>query len=357
MEVFVGVAVLISLAYALIIWRYSVGISLLNEKKNSNPIKEDISLVIALKNEEANVPTLIEGIQSLSNIQDLEVILVDDHSMDNTLELIKEIAPENWVVITNDGHGKKKAIHTGVRVAKNEWIVTTDADCIWSKDWVKEMYGYVAPEVNMVLGPVFIDEGDSDFLGMQKVEFYGLQGATAGSAALGQPISANGANMMFRKSVYNKVKPYSDNYHLNTGDDQYLMMAVQQEEPGTITYAYNPNAVVKTKAVSSISKYWEQRIRWASKGSTYTDLNLIFTGLIVFLGALIPLEGLIWGIVSSQFYLLVFLGFKMMIDLLLIRKMIHLTEERISVFQYLVSGMVYPFVVVVSVILGFVKRN
>lgn len=360
MEVFVGVSILVFIAYTVIMFRYGLGLQLLKKKRpsKSNGETHSISVVIALRNEMGQLEGLIKSLLTINYAGPWEVILVDDGSTDNSYAFLLENCPPNFQVLRNDGMGKKQAIETGVRKSSSEWIVTTDADCFIGKEWLTGLTQVLTAEIKMVLGPVCIHAGASDFLGLQKIEFLGLQGATAGAASVGSPISANGANMMFKRAVFMELNPYENNYELKTGDDQYLMMAIHEKYPESVTYAFNQNALVTTLAVSTLHKYFAQRIRWASKGSTYTNFEIIFTGMIVFLVSLIAVENLMYGWLIGNYWMAFgFIVIKMMLDIPLIVIMAKFSDTRIHPIHYLSAGFLYPFVVVISVMAGFFKRD
>ena len=356
MNVVITISVLTLLAYGIIIYRYYSGLSLLKNKPDNNNSLPSVSVVIAVKNEEKNIPKLLIKLKEIQYKGRLEFILVNDHSSDLTMEELKKSTLTNITILRNKNQGKKRAVETGVSYSKNEWIAVTDADCLMSPDWLTSMVSRIDDSVNMVLGPVFIDSREKDFCNLQKNEFYGLQGATAGSAAIGAPISANGANMMFKRSVFTALKPYKSNYHLNTGDDQFLLMAIHKKYPGSITYSLEEKSIVRTVPVRKWRKYWEQRIRWASKGSSYTDWNLVITGLVVFLASLISVAFLIIGAIFQHYYLWLLILFKLSFDFFLIKRVSTFAKESLGLLSFFVSGIVYPFVVVISVIGGVIKR-
>lgn len=360
MEVFVGVSILVFVAYMVIMFRYGLGLQLLKKKRSSNSDGEmcSISVVIALKNEMEQLEVLIKSLLAINYAGPWEVILVDDGSTDCSYAFLLENCPPHFRVLKNEGDGKKQALETGVRKSSSDWIVMTDADCFIGKEWLTGLTQVLTAEIKMVLGPVFIHPNASDFLGLQKIEFLGLQGATAGAASIGSPIAANGANMMFKREVFMELNPYENNYELKTGDDQYLMMAIHEKYPESITYALNQNALVTTLPVTGLNKYLSQRIRWASKGSTYTNFEIIFTGMIVFLASLMAVENLVYGWLIGNYWMAFgFIVIKMILDLPLIAIMAKFSDTRMHPIHYLSAGFLYPFVVVISVIAGFFKRD
>ena len=96
-----------------------------------------VSLIIAFKDEEKNLAFLIKDIL-VQSYQNIEVILVNDHSIDKGLQLCEKRKSEKIKVFSlpDDLKGKKQAIAYGIAKSAGDFIVTTDADCRLQKDWI-----------------------------------------------------------------------------------------------------------------------------------------------------------------------------------------------------------------------------
>ncbi|WP_375559700.1 glycosyltransferase [Bernardetia sp. OM2101] len=121
-----------------------------NNKKEfpKNNTQKTVSVVIAARNEAHNLEQLLFSVfnQSYSNF---EVILVNDRSEDNSLEILEKFKLENsaknfhFISIIEKPHnwnGKKYALQTGIKAAKNEIILLIDADCLPKDEfWIEKM--------------------------------------------------------------------------------------------------------------------------------------------------------------------------------------------------------------------------
>jgi biofilm PGA synthesis N-glycosyltransferase PgaC len=96
-----------------------------------------ISVIIPARNEENNIGRLLSDLE-IQDHSDFEVIVVNDHSEDKTIHLIRDATVRNprLKVINNVGDGKKAALTSGIKAAKGSIIVTTDADCRISREWL-----------------------------------------------------------------------------------------------------------------------------------------------------------------------------------------------------------------------------
>jgi glycosyltransferase involved in cell wall biosynthesis len=150
-----------------------------------------VSVIIACRNEEKNLPHLLNDLYSQDYNTDLfEIIIIDDNSDDKTLTIAsanKHI--KNLKVLINPGRGKKSAIAAGIEKASGELIITTDADCRMGKSWISAIASYYElSRPDMIIAPVQL-ENKPGFPGrFMELEFLSLQGITAGTALAANPV-------------------------------------------------------------------------------------------------------------------------------------------------------------------------
>lgn len=314
-----------------------------------------VTVLIAARNEEFS---LMKTLKSIGNSNfprsNYEVIVVDDHSMDNTHLICSKAISDGYVDfvlrLPEGCSGKKMAIEYGVKNAKGTIVLMTDADCQVSQDWIKaHAVRYVhRPETQMVYGPVQYDQGHrSIFKRMLNAELTGLVGVGASSLALGSPSMINAANMSFRKHIFNEVGGYSDNAHIPTGDDEFLLRKVHGKWPKGICFLKDQQSIVVTDAPETVSEFFNQRRRWASKWKDHNDLASKLVPVVVFLlNALliISMLALITGELTPFWGSLLFL--KLVVDtsfVSMIRSSLRLKNE---VWDLVVLQIIYPFYVV-----------
>ena len=96
-----------------------------------------ISVVVPTYNEEKNIVKCLKFLNNQSiPRKDYEIIVVDGHSNDKTVQLAKKYAEK---VIMQKSKGVGGARNDGAAIAKGDIIATTDADCCVSKEWLKEI--------------------------------------------------------------------------------------------------------------------------------------------------------------------------------------------------------------------------
>ncbi len=282
------------------------------EPPNPGEHHQLISIVIAARNEGSRIASLLLDIQHQS-YKNYEVIVINDHSTDNTLEEVMLFAHTDprFIIIQNGGEGKKNALTKGIQYSKGEIIVTTDADCRVNSHWLTTISNYFQHvDTKMIFGGVRI-EGTSFFSKVQTHEFLSLIGTSASTWAWGFPSMCNGANLAFRKTVFKEIGGYENNLHIPSGDDEFLMRKIFHAYPRGIRFASSRDVVVTTSPSSGILQFFHQRIRWAGKWrhslSIRSGLLAVFIFFFHMSAILLPLAvglGIVQPIVGASLLIL-----------------------------------------------------
>lgn len=121
----------------------------------------EVSIVIPTKNNEDIIDKCLSSIQNIDYPKDkMEVIIVDGHSSDNTVEIAEKFGAR--IIYENVGT-RGGACNIGVRSAKGEFIAFTDADCVVPKDWLKNLIKHFDREdIASVGGPNVTPEDDTE---------------------------------------------------------------------------------------------------------------------------------------------------------------------------------------------------
>jgi len=229
-----------------------------------------ISVIIPFRNEAHHIQTLLSSLRMLDYPPDkFEVLLIDDQSTDTSATLATEAMTglANVKVIVATANGKKNAIMQGIRDANGEIIATTDADCELPTAWLFSINrSFQDPSLKMLVGAVRIGSNDSFFSRLQAVEFNSLMGSAVASLEMGIPLMCNGANLSYRKEVFQAVGGFEDNIQIASGDDEFLMRKVVDNFGAKgVAVLPDPNAVVTTYPQVSVRDFFAQRFRWAGK--------------------------------------------------------------------------------------------
>ena len=342
---------LVTIAYSL----FFIGLILLPRQwhvlpKVSNRAGAMISVIVPFRNEALNLPAILDDLVAQDYYREnLEIILVNDHSTDDSFSIIekrtKQFSNLKLVSLPIESTGKKAAIGYAVSLAKGDLIFTTDADCRLPQKWISSTVSYYKQTgARLILGPVRYNQGKSIFSRMLALEFTSLVSTAAAMALLKKPILCNGANMAFEKSVFPEsidiMEPTTP-----SGDDIFLLLHVKKIFPDKIRFHLSEDALIETKPPGNIHEFLEQRVRWFSKSSFYSDHEIILTGIIVaFMNAGLIIS-LLTGLLFPKFLFipLAVILLKCIIDFLfLIPYLAFFRQNSLCVLIPLV-GVLYPF--------------
>ena len=307
--------------------------------------KTKFSIVVPFRNEAENLPKLLDSFSKLNYPMELfEVILVDDDSdfRFQILDFRFSVSVIDTIRVSNSP--KKDAITAAIQVVKNDWIITTDADCLVKENWLFALDNYIQlHKVSMIAGAVTYDCEDSLLHHFQQLDLASLQGATIGSFGLGKGFMCNGANFAYTKSFFQELNGFEGNDGITSGDDVFLLQKAMAQFPENVHYLKSENNIVTTKPLDDWKSLFHQRVRWASKTGSYQSKFGMGLGLIVFggnVGLLFLVCCLLFGI--GNFYLLIFLVLaKFSVDLILINKTNGFLKNKTQF--YLISSLLYPF--------------
>lgn len=331
-----------------------------------------LTVLVPARNEAENIGECLDSILACDFPHTLlEIIVLDDFSEDRTTEIVlekarlypnislirlaKTLSPE-----ARQTPNKKKAIELGVNVARGALIAATDADCVVAGGWLRQIaYAFSDPGVNMVCGPVAFHREKNLLQRFQSLDFLGMMGITGAGIRLSRHYMANGANLAYRKRVFENQDVYDGNASIPSGDDMFLAQKVAQNGPGSVVFLKTMRACVWTEAMPDLSSFWAQRLRWGSKNAAFPDWGLRLSLLLVFLfcwsiliGAGLVLAG--WG---GAFTLLGAVTLKAAADYFLLSRMAIFFGRKDLMRSFLPSFFLHTLYIAVLGLAGLVFKK
>lgn len=262
-----------------------------------------ISVLIPARNEADNIGACLRSILAGTYPKtNFEIIVIDDHSEDETPQYVRDFAIKNphvrlielkdYVKLADNQPFKKRAIEAAIGEAKGELIVTTDGDCLAPKDWLSLIaLFYQQTGKRFIAAPVNFYDEKTALERFQSLDYIGMMGITGAGVAGRFMNMCNGANLAYQKDLFYEVGGFRGIDHVASGDDMLLMQKVAKRQPEALGYLKNPAATVLTKAKPDLAAFFSQRQRWATKSSSYTEFFTVFQLAVVFLFC--------WGIILS----------------------------------------------------------
>ncbi|NDC77538.1 MAG: glycosyltransferase [Chitinophagia bacterium] len=221
-----------------------------------------------------------------------EVIVVDDHSTDGTSGIVEGFSGKGVRLIrlsevAPGEMGKKAALTAGIRAAQGTLILTTDADCRMGPAWLRTLAAcQETGDFDFLAAPVRFLEGGGPLGTFQRLDFLSLQGITAAAVSDGFHGMCNGANLGYRKTVFEAVGGFEGIDGIASGDDMLLMQKVASRSGTRIGYCLSSDAIVSTAPAQNLRAFLRQRIRWASKARFYEERRIFLVLLLVWLANL-----------------------------------------------------------------------
>ncbi len=266
--------------------------------------KAMVSVIVAARNEENNLPYLFQRLeeQKISSDHEVEFIFVNDRSTDKTGRLLEEQAARDprfkYIHIHDRLPGfapKKRAIDTAVRSARGQYILLTDADGRPGPWWIETLVAYFSQGADMLLGyaPYTIDSRYPFIQGLVALEYFSVAAVAAATTALRFPVTCVGTNMAYRRELFLEVGGFGPHKHILSGDDDLFLTHVREQKKYDIRYALDARTQVFNAPPSSLRQYIHQRLRYASKGFKYPMKVTLGLSAYVLYNA-----GLLWALVS-----------------------------------------------------------
>lgn len=289
------VLIVIVLVYAIFILQLLFGFNKVNSftVTDLSP-KTAFTIVVPFRNEEKNLPKLVASLSQLQYPKNLiQFVMVDDFSEDHSVRVYNQwrMANESFdTTLLENLHlsysPKKDALTRAIPIAKHDWIVTTDADCIVSEKWLLTLDNYIqtnqkvtGPE--MIVGAVMYKTKNNWFHHFQQLDLMSLQGTTIGSFGIGKPFMCNGANFAYTKKFFTEIGGFGGINDKASGDDVLLLQKAVDANKDKVHYLKNNDFIVKTKPENDLFKLFMQRVRWAGKTTGYNSSYAKLLAVIV----------------------------------------------------------------------------
>jgi glycosyltransferase involved in cell wall biosynthesis len=284
------VIVAIQLAYYLIVF----GKFAFAKTQKSTPKRISISVIVCAKNEAENVVRFIPLLAE-QDYPDYEIILIDDASSDNTLEIFEEFEKQysnvRLVKVENNEAfwgNKKYALTLGIKASKKDYLLFTDADCYpASKDWITTMSSQFTLHKTIVLGYGAYEKIPNSFLN-KIIRFETMLTAVQyfSWAKIGHPYMGVGRNLAYKKEEFYNVKGFIDHMKIRSGDDDLFINQVAKSKNTTI--CYSPESFTYSQPKTSFKDWFNQKRRHVSTARFYklfdrTQLALFYASQLLFI--------------------------------------------------------------------------
>ena len=248
------------------------------------PKRIPISVIVCAKNEEENVANFIPLLAE-QNYPDFEIVLIDDASSDATLDLFERFEKQypnvRLVKVENNEAfwgNKKYALTLGIKAAKKEYLLFTDADCYpTSTEWITAMSSQFTMQKTIVLGYGKYEKIPNSFLN-KIIRFETLLTAIQyfSWAKIGHPYMGVGRNLAYKKEEFFNVNGFIEHMQIRSGDDDLFVNQAAKAKNTTI--AYSPESFTVSKPKTTFNDWWIQKRRHVATANYYKPFDKLQLG-------------------------------------------------------------------------------
>lgn len=245
-----------------------------SEKKIS---ASEITVLIPFRDEEERIHVLLKSIRNLNKFPK-EIIFINDHSTDEGMNLIEKSLgniPHIIMKAPAESHGKKLALRFATKKCSTKYILTWDADIYFKPDYFEQIEELSEADM-YILPAVLTAESAMEYL--YEIDVVLANAVNTGIAGLKRPIMASGANLLYKREVFNEVDDLDSHGHMASGDDTYLLRDFRNDNKD-VRVVSGLECAVYTETPRSFLEFIDQRLRWLGKMTDIKDRLGTFVAL------------------------------------------------------------------------------
>lgn len=321
------------------------------DTKNTGSEVKNISIIIPFRNEAKHIKALMKSLALLKHEGNLEVLLIDDDSSDDSTAQIDKYHyllpfPVRQIAGTYNKQipltRKQQALDLGIRKSRYDHIAFTDADMQLHPDWVSSLDRAMTPEISLVYGHSVITPVKTFLSWLQAMQLEFLFAVAAVFELIGIVGSCMGNNLLLNKNAYNKTGGFKSIGYTITEDRALLRHFRKNGCKTALALPFSPTAA--TAPHVSFPEFIQQQLRWA-KGGFGNGINLLLFGLL-FMMEIISVPITLVGCTGLPFmYLSV--G-NLLLTWLFIFVSFHRNHSKVSPVSFIFF---YPFLLIEAIIL------
>ncbi|KPK95920.1 hypothetical protein AMJ80_02835 [bacterium SM23_31] len=298
---------LITVSGIYVVLSFLLTIGLIKKSHVRSDYEPPVSIVIPARNEEENIERCLTSLEALEYPREkLEIVVVDDHSDDNTASIVRSFSERNSTISLvslsgqnpgeRDESGKIAALAEGYRLSGGEIILQTDVDCIVPRRWVGSMVSRFEDGVGIAGGMTILDTFNrinTCFTRIQSLDWMYLLGVGAGASGIGLPLSCFGNNLAIRRTAYEEAGGY-ESIPFTFTEDFAIFQAVTRSG-WNAAYSLEEDSLIQSLPPKTFRAFLNQRLRWASGGIKSAGAGLVFLAAAFLLHFLV-IVSIIFGV-------------------------------------------------------------
>lgn len=358
--------ILFAIAFLLQLWFY-LGVFrrvAFFKKKSDHHAMPPASIVICARNEDDNLVEFLPAVLA-QDYPEFEVVVVNDCSFDNTADILDELSKKHarLRIITikedeNFAHGKKFALMVGIKGAKHEHLMLTDADCKPnSKSWLRMMMANFDDRTEIVLGYGAYEKNKGLLNKLIRFDTFYIALQYFGWSLADKTYMGVGRNLAYRKSLFFRHKGFRSHYYIESGDDDLFINEAANATNARVEMS--PESFTVSRPKRTLSGWIRQKRRHLTTAKHYRSDTKFRLGMLAFS------QYLFWttfaALLIMQVSLYVVLGlwfFRFVVQLIIFKKsMDRLAERDLFLFSPVFELFFLVFYPYLAVSGSFVKKS
>jgi glycosyltransferase involved in cell wall biosynthesis len=228
-----------------------------------------ISIIVCGHNEGDNFQNFLPKVLN-QKYPNFEVIVVNDRSTDNSANILdafekqyKQLRVIHLKDFDRTQLGKKFALTQGLKAAKNEVVLLTDADCYPSSDlWIQTMTNGLKKDKIIGIAYVPFDKRNTFLNKFLRYDKIYIATQYLSLALLGVPYMGAGANLIYRKALFFKSDGFNKHQHIASGDDDLFVSEVSNKE--NMAIVLDENSFIYCEPKETFKQFYHQKSRHIS---------------------------------------------------------------------------------------------
>jgi glycosyltransferase involved in cell wall biosynthesis len=244
-----------------------------------------VSVVVCSRDEDENLARNLPGILVQQYPSSFEVVAVNDNSVDDSKYILQELKKTfkslNVVELTHEAKlitGKKYPLSIGIREARHEILLLTDADCVpASENWIQKMQDAYAENIEVVLGYGAYHKKSGLLNKLIRFETFHTAMQYLSYALAGVPYMGVGRNLSYKKDIFLRNKGFSSINHIPSGDDDLFINKVASRRNTAVVI--DPDAITRSIPKTTWSGWLKQKKRHYTTAKYYRAKHKFMLGL------------------------------------------------------------------------------
>lgn len=260
-------------------------IAFFKTKPKDQSQQHPVSVIVCSRDEDENLARNLPGLLVQQYPSSFEVVAVNDNSVDDSKFILQELKRTfktlNVVELTHEAkliRGKKYPLSIGIREAKHEILLLTDADCVpASEHWITRMQDGYRDDIEIVLGYGAYHKKPGVLNKLIRFETFHTALQYLSYALAGLPYMGVGRNLSYKKDLFLRNKGFSSINHIPSGDDDLFINKVATSRNTDVVI--EKDAITRSIPKTTWSGWLKQKSRHYTTAKYYKAKHKFLLGL------------------------------------------------------------------------------